>query len=271
VKGCLVAATDDRRVRRLVARHRDRGGCAVVTAGLHGEVDVGAVPLERGLCGQTVLARAGGHMLPLSLDTPVPAFVRDALLAIAVGVVQRVPLERIARGVEAAGSVAGRLERLDRGQDHATFLDHPTSGHALAATLSGLRRLTPGRLVVMAERRVATRVIAAGSGSRGARAATVEFGRRVRRWADECLVVPETVLETGAGPADLAAYARIDRILSGLGRQDCLLVLGDVGLGVGAPVDPDDGSRTLPLATIVDGWLRLAHGIRPLAPGRHVA
>jgi hypothetical protein len=47
---------------------------------------------------------------------------------------------------------------IDRGQDHAAFVDHPTSGHALAATLASLRRLTPGRLVVLAEEAAVARL-----------------------------------------------------------------------------------------------------------------
>ena len=102
--GCLVANADDERVRRLIPRHPGPS----MTAGLKQNADLTATPVERGLFGQTVLLRAGGHVAPLSMATPVASFARDALFAAAVGLRYRVPLERIARGLEAAGSEIGR-------------------------------------------------------------------------------------------------------------------------------------------------------------------
>ncbi|MFM9195101.1 MAG: hypothetical protein ACKOWG_05065, partial [Planctomycetia bacterium] len=71
------------------------------------------------------------------------------------------------------------------------------------------------------------------------------------------------------GAADVAADARIDRLLSSRGAQDCLLGLGDVtGRGQG-PIEPD--GDPLPLAAVVDGWLQLAHVPQPFTSGRHAA
>jgi hypothetical protein len=69
--------------------------------------------------------------------------------------------------------------------------------------------------------------------------------------------------------ADVMAYARIDRLLSSLGEQDCLLVLGDVNGRCESPIDPD--GDPLPLAAVVDGWLQLAHVPQPIVSGRHAA
>jgi UDP-N-acetylmuramoyl-L-alanyl-D-glutamate--2,6-diaminopimelate ligase len=273
--GMLVATADDDRVGRLIEKrtaNAGRGG--VITAGLTVAADVNATPVERSLHGQTFLVQAGGHSMPVAVSTPLASFVRDSLLAVAIGLRYRVPLERIVRGVEACGSVAGRMERIDRGQDHAVFVDHPTSGHAVAATLAGLRRLTPGRLVVLAETACAERLVAdavpAGDDGReaeGAMAAT--FNRRAMRWADDCLVVPPTLMDELGRAADVMAYARIDRLLSSLGEQDCLIVLGDVSGGGQSPIDPD--GDPLPLAAVVDGWLQLAHVPQPFVSHRRAA
>ena len=278
--GCLIATADDDRVRRLVDRHAAAAGVGrVLTAALTVPADVTATPVERTLFGQTFLVQAGGHSLPVAVSTPVASFVRDSLLAVAIGLRYRVPLERSARGIESCGSVAGRLERIDRGQDHATFVDHPTSGHALSATLSGLRRLTHGRLVVLAETACAERLVADSRGPHatlrevegreveGRVAAT--FNRRTMRWADDCLVVPDTLMDETGKAADVMAYARIDRLLSGLGPQDCLLVLGDLSGRCQNPIDPD--GDPLPLAAVVDGWLQLAHVPQPFVSGRDAA
>jgi len=278
--GCLIGTADDERVRRLIDRHAAAaGGGCTLTAALTVPADVTATPVERTLSGQTFLVQAGGHSLPVAVDTPVASFVRDSLLAVAIGLRYRVPLERIARGIESCGSVAGRLERIDRGQDHAAFVDHPTSGHALSATLAGLRRLTRGRLVVLSETGCAERLVAHTRGPHatlravegreveGRMAAT--FNRRTMRWADDSLVVPDTLMDESGKASDVMAYARIDRLLSGLGPQDCLLVLGDLGGRGHNPIDPD--GDPLPLAAIVDGWLQLAHVPQPFVSGRDAA
>ena len=283
--GCLVANADDDRVCQLIERRvamAVQGG--VITAGLTAPADVSATPVERSLFGQTFLVQAGGHAMPVAVSTPVVSFVRDSLLAVAIGLRYRVPLERIVRGIESSGSVSGRLERIDRGQEHAAFVDHPTSGHALAATLAGLRRLTRGRLVVLAETACAERLVADACGTGGAGrnvggwddderesngwvAAT--FNRRTMRWADDCLVVSGGLMDEFGKAADVMAYARIDRLLSSLGEQDCLLVLGDVGGRSHNPIDPD--GDPLPLAAVVDGWLQLAHVPQPFASERRAA
>jgi UDP-N-acetylmuramoyl-L-alanyl-D-glutamate--2,6-diaminopimelate ligase len=276
--GCLVAGIDDARVRRLSERFRaggrgDRG--ELITAGLDAAAAVTATPVERSLFGQTFLLTVSGQVMPVAVSTPLASFARDVLLAVAVGLRQRVPLERIARGIEAAGAVAGRVERIDCGQPHAAFLDHPTSGHGLAATLAGLKHLTRGRLVVVAEAGCAGRLVAdAHAGRRGGRAAdrsAATFSRRTLRWADDCLVVPRTLLDDAAQPVDLLAYARLDRLLSGLAADDCLLVLGGLPMRGRGPTGPDGDGDPLPLATVIEGWLRLAHVPSSSAANRHAA
>lgn len=273
--GCLVAGVDDARVRRLIERCSSGKHGELITAGLDPAAAVTATPVERSLFGQTFLVTVPGQVMPVAVSTPLASFARDVLLAVAVGLRQRVPLERIARGIEAAGAVAGRVERIDRGQPHAAFLDHPTSGHGLAATLAGLEHLGRGRLVVVAEAGCAERLVAdVHHGRRGARAAAraaATFSRRALRWADECLVVPRTLLADAAEPVDLLAYARLDRLLAGLTADDCLLVLGAVNVGGRGPTEPDGDGDPLPLATVVDGWLRLAHVPQPFASDRRAA
>ena len=153
----------------------------------------------------------------------------------------------------------------------------------MAATLAGLRRLTRGRLVVLAETACAERLVADACGAggpgrdfvgleddgreEGRLAAT--FNRRAMRWADDCLVVSGTLMDNVGKAADVMAYARIDRLLSSLREQDCLLVLGDIGGRCENPIDPD--GDPLPLAAVVDGWLQLAYVPRPFASERRAA
>jgi len=243
--GVLVTGVTRRPLQRLLGALPTDATC--MTAGLTDACDVTATPVEAGLFGRMVLAACGGQVVPLTLDPPVVPFVRDSLLALAVGARYGIPLHLAARGIEAAGCVPGRVERLARGQDAAVFLDMPSSGHALSSTLASLRRLTPGRLVVLAEEPLAARL------------GDDEFGSLVARHCDACVLVPSAVLADAVGERELAAYARIDRLLGSLTANDCALVLGDSRCGA-PPSDALEMSR-FPLATLVDGWLQLAHGL----------
>ncbi len=240
--GCLITGLDAAGRRRLHNHIEPTATC--LTAGLAADCDVWAGPLESSLWGRTFLLGCGGQRVPVTVDNPVRPFVRNAALAAAVGTRYGVPLDRAARGLEAAGAVPGRVERIDCGQDAAVFVDSPTSGHALAGTLGSLRRLTRGRLVVVAEERLARQV------------AGREFGRRVSQWCDGCELVPDTILDTAADERALACYARIDALLSGLGSDDCLLVAGGLRRGRRGRGNP---AGRFPLAELVQGWLRLAH------------
>jgi UDP-N-acetylmuramoyl-L-alanyl-D-glutamate--2,6-diaminopimelate ligase len=253
--GCLIVNGDDERLCRFIDRcATERPAVGTITVGLQ-TGDLTATPVERSLFGQTFLMHAGSHTVPVAVTPPVVSFVRDALLAAAVGVRTQVPLERIARGLEAAGSVSGRVERLDRGQDFAAFLDLPTSGHALASTLASLRRLTPGRLLLIAEEGIANTL-------GGAR----RFVTRSAKWCDDCLIAPADIAAEYADDRIVASYARIDRALAGLGAGDCVLVLGDLLRGGGPAGDPE--SSQLGLIDVVDGWLQLAHPPRQPAQRR---
>ncbi|MCE9629832.1 MAG: hypothetical protein K8S94_03815 [Planctomycetia bacterium] len=245
--GCLVTGMSPRQRSRILAAGPESATC--LTAGLNAECDVWARPVEGSLCGRTFLMGCGGQMVPVTIDTPTVPFVRDALLAAAVAARYGVTLERAVRGIEATTSVPGRMERIDRGQDMPVFIDAPSTMHAVSATLSSLRRLTRGRLVVLADERLAARL-----GGRW-------FGRRLERWCDDCLVVPSSVASDDPSEADITAYARVDRLLAALGEHDCAVVFGHVPREPG-PAGPCAGRASL--GVLVDGWLQLAHP--PVAP-----
>jgi len=251
--GMLVACRDDAGARRLARRWKRAVGVAPIVVGLGGTSPrpaLWATPVERRLGGQTFLLQSRDEVMPVSVTTPVQPFVRDALLAAAVGRHLGVPLDAIVRALESVGSVAGRMERIDRGQETHCFIDQPRSSHALAATFGSLRRLTAGRLVVVAEQRYAKRL-------GGAR-----FSARTGRWCDDTLVVPDGILDPDPPRAALEAYARIDRLLAGLRPRDCLVVLGR-GFDPAAAPGGDDGEPQLGLAALVAGWFALAEAPPP--------
>lgn len=255
--GCLVVDGDgclDRLLRRAAERSDGAAGTTSLTAGFRARCDVRGRTVERGRGGQTFMITAGGRTVPVTVGSPLRSFTRDALLAFAVGLRYGVEPTALAHAIEAADVVPGRMERIDRGQDVPVFVDAAASGHALASTLGELRRLTPGRLVLLAAESTATGI--AGRGG---------LPRRVERWCDECLIAPPGMVDEHCDTESLAAYARIDRLMSGLGVRDCVLVLDGPAGGRG----PDH--RGVPLAALIDGWLRLAHDPAFMDGWRHAA
>ena len=244
--GALVANSDDPRSQRLIERYQAEVTGSVFTAGLQSTATASATAVERTLAGQTLLLRCDGVVMPVSLDVPVTSSARNSVLAAAIAIRYRVPAEKIARGLESVRSVAGRITRCDRGQDFTVFVDRPSSGHALASTLSSLRRLGNGRLLVLAEESMAEQL---GGKER--------FASRASRWCDQTLVVPRGIASEKAADRDLRAYARLDRELSQLRAGDCVLVLGSVPQIDSGPFDPEDDF--MPLEAVVNGWLELAH------------
>ncbi len=244
--GALVVNSDDPRSQRLVKRYKDECTGSVFTSGLQSTATVSATAVERTLAGQTLLLRCDGVMMPVSLDVPVTSTARNAVLAAAIATRYRVPAEKIARGLESIGSVAGRITRCDRGQDFTVFIDRPSNGHSLASTLSSLRRLSHGRLLVLVEEGLADQL---GGKER--------FVSRASRWSEQTLIVPPGIASENATVEDLQAYARLDKELSQLHAGDCLLVLGAVPQIDSGPFDPEHDF--MPLEAVVTGWLELAH------------
>jgi len=244
--GALVVNSDDPRSQRLVERYRTECSGRLFTAGLKHTATVSATAVERSLAGQTLLLHCDGVVMPVSLDVPITSSARNSVLAAAIAMRYRVPAEKIARGLESIRSVAGRITRCDRGQDFTVFVDRPSSGHSLASTLSSLRRLSKGRLLVLVEEDLARQL---GGEDR--------FVSRASRWSNKTLVVPRGIASEKASDGDLRAYARLDRELSRLHAGDCVLVLGSVPQVGSGPFDPENDF--MPLETVVNGWLELAH------------
>lgn len=233
--GCLVVNGDDHRLVRMAERYEGYG----LSATLVGEGDVTASPVERGLRGQTFLLSHRGNLVPVSVPTPVASFARNAVVAAAVGVRYGLPLERVARGIEAVGSVSGRIEPIACGQSFAAFLDRPTSRHQLASTLTSLRHLAGGRLVVMLGEGVADGLELDAAGD------------ALGKWCDEVVFVGKTHRGEASRGLELG---RIGRVLDALRDDDCLLVLDDVPPF--SPSTTDPSGEPMALAFLVEAWMR---------------
>ncbi len=108
------------------------------------------------------------------VDTPLVARynVSNALAAMAVGYLQGIPTEQIARALKTFPGVSGRMERIDQGQPFTVVVDYAHTADSLEKVLRVLRPLTRNRLIVVfgsaGDRdRVKRPVMGASGGARG--------------------------------------------------------------------------------------------------------
>lgn len=75
--------------------------------------------------------------------------VRNILAAAAAGVALDLPADAISAGVAAVSGVPGRMERIEAGQDFLAIVDFAHTPQALQEALSTVRKMTPGRVIVV--------------------------------------------------------------------------------------------------------------------------
>ena len=109
----------------------------------------------------------------------------------------------IAAALEAAGRVAGRLERVGDGEGFSVFVDYAHTDDALANVLSALRPVCGGRLILVF-----------GCGGDRDRSKRPRMAAAAERGADRIVV-------TSDNPRSEAPSAIIEDILEGLSREAC--------------------------------------------------
>lgn len=119
----------------------------VLTIGIRQPAEITATPLEQCQSEQTFLLTAGTETIPVQTRMIGNHHVYNCLVAAAVGLTYGVDLPTIARGLEAAGHVPGRLERLECGQPFGTFVDYAHTPDALTNSLRTLSEVTSGQVI----------------------------------------------------------------------------------------------------------------------------
>ncbi len=90
-----------------------------------------------------------GERFPAQVPLPGHFNVANALTAIAALGEAGFDASDVARGVASSPGVPGRLEQVDSGQDFQAIVDYAHKPDAVTASLTALRALTKGRLVVV--------------------------------------------------------------------------------------------------------------------------
>ncbi len=119
----------------------------VLTVGIRSPAEITARILERMVSEQTFLLVAGSEAMPIRTAMIGTHHVYNCLVAAAVGLTYGIDLPTIARGLENAEHVPGRLQRIECGQPFSVFVDYAHTPDALAGTLDTLREVVEGRIL----------------------------------------------------------------------------------------------------------------------------
>lgn len=202
-----------------------------LTVGIRSPAEITARLLEQYLSEQTFLLCAGSETIPVRTEMIGTHHVYNCLVAAAVGLTYGIDLPTVVRGLETAGQVPGRLERIECGQPFGVFVDYAHTPHALDGCLRTLRGLAAGRLICVF-----------GAGGDRDRKKRPLMGRAVEVGADLAVVTsdnPRTedpqaiireVLEGFRDPTRAEVISdraeAIRRTLGAARPGDCLLIAG---------------------------------------------
>ncbi len=181
----------------------------LLTYGISPRADVRAEDVSIGQGGSRFRARTPAGDVDVSLAHLGEYSVHNALAAAATGVALGLPLDEIARGIDAAPQVPGRFELIDCGQRFAVIVDYAHKPDALERVIRSVRGLRP--------RRVITVFGCGGDRDRGKRPI---MGAIAARLSDVAVVTsdnprsesPEAIIEEICGgiPADSAAEVVVE-------------------------------------------------------------
>ena len=181
----------------------------VLTVAIDSPAEITAIPIEQFPNEQTFLLTAGTETIPVRTRMIGKHHIYNCLMASAVGLTYGIDLPTIARGLESAGHVPGRLERIECGQPFSVFVDYAHTPDALSCSLKTLREVTRGKLAC---------VFGAG-GNRDLHKRPL-MGRAVAAIADRALITTDN--PRMEDPSKIA-----EQVLSGFGKGSSVEVVLD--------------------------------------------
>jgi UDP-N-acetylmuramoyl-L-alanyl-D-glutamate--2,6-diaminopimelate ligase len=88
-------------------------------------------------------------LLKIKTNLPGEFNIYNALATATVGLVLNLETKQIEQGIAALDSVAGRMERVDAGQNFAVLVDYAHTPDALEKALAALKQATDGKVIVV--------------------------------------------------------------------------------------------------------------------------
>lgn len=117
-----------------------------LTYAIKQDAEVTANILERCRSEQTFMIHAGSESVPVRTTIIGDQHIYNCLAATAVGLAVGLDLSTISRGLESAGNIPGRLERIECGQSFGVWIDSARNPGQLATAIRTLKQVTPGKV-----------------------------------------------------------------------------------------------------------------------------
>jgi len=121
----------------------------VITYGIKNPADVKAEQVEVSSAGVKYRLCYTNQVLPVSLKLAGIFNVYNSLAAIAVGLVENVPIQSIIATLEKIPGIPGRFEKVDEGQDFTVIVDYSHTPDSLENCLKTAREFALGRIITV--------------------------------------------------------------------------------------------------------------------------
>jgi len=140
--GVAVANADDPKTHFLL----DKIIHPTLTIGVKQEANVMGKVLQRSNSDQVFTITAGSESVVIRTAMIGDQHVYNCLAATAVGLTLNISLQTIAQGIESAGHIPGRMQRVECGQPFGVWIDSATSATQLSNALRTLRQVVTGKI-----------------------------------------------------------------------------------------------------------------------------
>lgn len=121
----------------------------IITYGVKQAADVRAEEVEVTAAGVKYLLRYTDQIIPVRLKLTGVFNVYNSLAAIAVGLVENVPINSIIATLEKIPGIPGRFEKVDEGQDFTVIVDYSHTPDGLENCLRTAQEIAEGRIITV--------------------------------------------------------------------------------------------------------------------------
>lgn len=170
----------------------------IITYGIKNDADVKAEKIQVSHKGVEFFLKYADRQLPVRLKLTGFFNVYNALAAIAVGLVEGIPVEKIIASLEKIAGIPGRFESVNSGSEYAVIVDYSHTPDSLENCLNTAREFAQGRIITVF-----------GCGGDRDRTKRPLMGEVAGRLSDLCIV-------TSDNPRSESPGKIIDEIIPGL-------------------------------------------------------